>query len=40
MKTYWWQVETKNLLPISTINGILIEICVKNKNPAFPAKHD
>ena len=39
MKTFWLQVETKNLLPTSAINGILNEICVKNKNPAFPAKH-
>ena len=38
MKTYWSQVETKNVLPISALNGILTEICVKNKNPAFPAK--
>ena len=39
MKTYWCQVETQNLLPISAINGILNEICVKNKDLAFPAKH-
>ena len=39
MKTYWLQVETKNLLPISAINRILNEIYVKNKNPAFPVKY-
>ena len=39
MKTYWLQVETKDLLPISAINGILNEICVKNKNSDFPAKY-
>ena len=39
MKTYWLHVKTKNLLTISAIKGILNEICFKNKNPAFPAKH-
>ena len=37
MKTYWLQVETKNLLTISTINTQW-DLC-QNKNPAFPEKH-
>ena len=39
MKTFWLQVETKNLLPTSAINGILNEICVKNKILVFPVTH-
>ena len=35
MKTYWSQVETKNVLPTSAINGILNELCVKNKIQLF-----
>ena len=38
MKTYWLQVETKNLLTISTINGILNEICVKKIKFSFSSQ--